>query len=193
MSLDFPETEADEEAESRFKEWQGVLTEWEARDRYVDHNRAESTFISARHQLNKKIVQDFFSRLDGPTTSSDEFEFGYHALDCYAVTPKDEFHGGRPCVLWKDHSGECVCNKVAWREAWKSRPDHRFEIHEIMHECEDSEYSAERAKVLYKKFDKFVFPESATLKRRDCYKKAQDLLRLLVPAPHKFELPPAGD
>ena len=69
----------------------------------------------------------------------------------------------------------------------------RFEIPEIMHECEDSEYSTQRAKTLYKKFDKSVFPASATLTRRDCYEKAQDLLRLLVPAPHKFEPPPAGD
>ncbi len=74
MSLDFPETEADEEAESRFKEWQGVLIQWEAKGRYVDHNR-ESTFISARHQLKKEIVQDFFSRQDGSTARSDEFKF----------------------------------------------------------------------------------------------------------------------
>ena len=137
-------------------------------------------------------MQDFFSRLDGPI-ATEEFKFGYHALDCYAVTPKDDVHGGRPCVQWKDHKGACVCNKVAWREAWKCRSEQRFEIPEIMHECEDSEYSAERANTLYKKFDKSVFPASTTLTRRDCYEKAQDLLRLLVPAPHKFEPPPAGD
>ncbi len=64
----FPETEADEEAEAGLRNGQGVLMEWEARGRYVDHNR-ESTFISARHQLKKEIVQDFFSRLDGPIAS----------------------------------------------------------------------------------------------------------------------------
>ena len=82
MSLDFPgswNSEADEEAERKFKEWQGVLREWEAKGRYVDHNR-ESTFISARHRLKKEIVQDFFSRLDGPI-ATEEFKFGYHALD----------------------------------------------------------------------------------------------------------------
>ena len=47
--------------------------------------------------------------------------------------------------------------------------------------------------MLYKRFDKFDFPESATLKRGDCYQKAKDLLRLLVPAPHLSELSPAGD
>ena len=62
-----------------------------------------------------------------------------------------------------------------------------------MQECEDSEYSAERAKVLYKRFDKFDFPELATLKREDWYEKAKDLLRLLVPAPHMSDPSPAGD
>ena len=92
MTIDCPKTVVDADAESRFRDWQDALTEWEARK--GGPNRADLVLILARDRLKRKIVQDFFSRLDGPTASSDEWEFGFHVEDCYAVTPKDDFHGG---------------------------------------------------------------------------------------------------
>ena len=181
----------DAAAKSKLDDWQNALTEWMAKK--GGPNQSEQVLISVRNRWKREIVQDFYSRLNAPIESPGILEFGFHVEDCYAVTPKDDLHGGRPCIMWKGHRGECVCGEVSWRQAWTTRADERFMFYEIMLECEDSQYGAERAKAAHTRFDKLDFLESATLTRRDCYQKAKDLFRLLVPAPHMSDPCPAGD